>query len=214
MHDTVYVTSNPQLYQNRELIQPALHASINVWDEPGWNEEHGTVLPETVVDHAQRAAQEYSNKRLVVHFMQPHYPFIDSDTTFDKGHMNGDKAENVWGQLIKGELIVDEDTLWKIYADNLDRALPHVKELMKELKGRTVVTADHGNMVGERSFPIPIREWGHPRGIYTEQLVRVPWLIHDNEPRRDIVAERPETTTKNIEEGKVADRLKNLGYAE
>lgn len=218
LRDTVYVTANPQLYHNRDEIDTELYRVIDIWREDGWNEEFGMVLPETVTEYAQRAAREYPNKRLVVHYIQPHYPFIDSETEFDKRHLapsdTGGRAENVWGQLMTGALDVSSADIWRPYVANLKRALPHVEKLLDELDGRTVVTADHGNMVGERAFPLPIREWGHPRGIYTEQLVRVPWLIHDNGPRRDIVAEQPESTEEDVEEETVADRLKHLGYAE
>lgn len=221
LRDTVYVTANPQLYRNREAIDTDLHAVVDVWREEGWNEEYGTVLPETVTEYAMRAAREYPNKRLVIHYIQPHYPFIGSDTEFDKHHLaatdaGGEEgeAENVWGQLMTGTLDADTADIWQSYVANLKRALPHVERSMRELGGRTVVTADHGNMVGERSFPIPIREWGHPRGTYTEYLVRVPWLVHDNGPRRTVVAEQPKSTATNVEEETVADRLKHLGYAD
>jgi hypothetical protein len=69
-------------------------------------------------------------------------------------------------------------------------------------------------MVGERAFPLPIREWGHPRGIYTEQLVKVPWLVSQNGPRRTVVAGTAESATSDVDEETVADRLRNLGYAE
>ena len=217
LHDTVYVTANPQLHDNRDEIATELYHVVDVWREDGWNEEHGTVLPETVTEYAKRAAREYPNKRLVVHYIQPHYPFIGSATEFDKHHLaagDGMKGENVWGQLMTGALDVDAADIWRPYVSNLKRVLPHVEELMNDLDGRTVVTADHGNMLGERSFPIPIREWGHPRGTYTEQLVRVPWLVHDDGPRREVVAEQPESAGETVEAGTVADRLEHLGYTE
>jgi hypothetical protein len=85
---------------------------------------------------------------------------------------------------------------------------------MKNLDGKTVVTADHGNMVGERAFPLPIREWGHPRGLYTDELVDVPWLVHENEPRREIRIGESKNQSETVDQDVVADRLKQLGYAE
>jgi hypothetical protein len=214
LHDSVYVTANPQLYRNRDSIRATFHDVIHVWQEEGWDEEHGTVLPETVTEYATRAAEAYPDKRLIVHYMQPHYPFVDSETAFDKGHLTGGRRENVWSQLLHGTLDVERGDIWRIYEANLERALPHVEELMDALDGKTVVTADHGNMVGERAFPIPIREWGHPRGIYTKELVEVPWLIHEGGPRREIRAEAPTTRAEAVDDDVVADRLRNLGYAE
>ena len=214
LQDTVYVTANPQLYRNSKSIQAYFHDVIHIWREEGWDEEYGTVLPETVTEYAERAARDYPNKRLVVHYMQPHYPFIESKTKFDKGHLTDTEGENVWNQLLRGILDVDRDEIWRIYEENLDRALPHVEELMEELDGKTVVTADHGNMVGERSFPVPITEWGHPRGIYTDELVTVPWLEFESGPRREIRAEEPTSQSVEVDDDIVADRLQDLGYAE
>jgi hypothetical protein len=77
-------------------------------------------------------------------------------------------------------------------------------------------------MFGERSFPIPFREYGHPPGIYTDELLAVPWLVHTNGPRREIVAEEPETEPEHGDEtgpadmtetdDVVTDRLEDLGY--
>lgn len=214
LRDTVYVTANPQLYRNRESIAVDFHDVIHVWREEGWDEEYGTVLPETVTEYALRAAEEYPDKRLVVHYMQPHYPFIGSETNFDKGHLTGARQENVWNQLLLGTLDAEREDVWRIYEANLKRALPHVERLLETLGGKTVVTADHGNMVGERAFPLPIREWGHPRGIYTPELVSVPWLVHESGPRREIRADDAESQSEQVTDEVVADRLRQLGYAE
>lgn len=55
-------------------------------------------------------------------------------------------------------------------------------------------------MLNERARPFPIREWGHPSGIYTSQLVRVPWLVcdHDGE-RKDIVHEALAETESTVD---------------
>lgn len=214
LQNTIYVTGNPQLYQHRETIRASFHDVIHVWQEGGWNEEYGTVLPETVTEYATRAARDHPNKRLVVHYMQPHYPFVGSQTAFDKGHLTGAEDESVWSQLLLGTLDLDQDEIWRLYEENLDRALPHIEKLMNELSGKTVVTADHGNMVGERSFPLPIREWGHPRGLYTKELITVPWLVFENGSRREIRAEDPATRSEDVDDDVVAERLRDLGYAE
>lgn len=217
LEDTVYITANPQLYRNREEVRPQLHAVENIWQDDGWDPEHKTVLPETVTKYAREAADRFPNKRLIVHYIQPHYPFIGSKTTFDKGHLDNPEEgdDNLWTQLMRGELKVNKEQIWELYLDNLDRALPAVSDLIDHLQGKTVVTADHGNMVGERAFPFPIREWGHPRGIYTEELVKVPWLVVDGEGRREIEAEQPQQSDQqDIESSVVAERLEHLGYTE
>ena len=67
---------------------------------------------------------------------------------------------------------------WKLYTYNLEIALGWVGKLVKELSGRIVITADHGESFGEKLHPLlPIKIYGHPRGCYIEPLVKVPWLV-------------------------------------
>lgn len=212
--DTVYVTANPQFYRNRDRLPTDLHAVVDVWRADGWDEDHGTVLPETVNEYARQAADRYPEKRLVVHYIQPHYPFLGSDTSFDEGHLDAEDPdeERLWDRLMTGSLDVPPVEVRRLYVDNLVRVLPHVEKLMRDLTGLTVVTADHGNMLGERASPVPVREWGHPRGIYTEHLVTVPWLVYDEGPRRSVVAEQTDDVCEDVDDGVVSERLSDLGY--
>ncbi|GGN09853.1 alkaline phosphatase family protein [Halarchaeum nitratireducens] len=213
LRDTVYVTANPQLRQHDD-VDASFHAVVDVWREDGWDDETGTVLPETMTASAREAARDYPEKRLVVHYMQPHYPFVEADTTVDKGHLDGSiDGENVWNRLLAGDADVDPEVVRDLYAENLDRALPHVAALLDDLGGRTVVTADHGNMLGERAFPIPYREWGHPRGLYTDELVTVPWLVVERGERRTITRGESDRAGRG-DDAVVRERLRDLGYAE
>jgi hypothetical protein len=218
LRDTVYVTANPQLERNRDRWSIKLHEIINVWLNQGWDDETGTVLADTMTEAALDAAERFPDKRLVVHYMQPHYPFVPSDTTADKEHLrqiggdsDGPSEENIWGQMFNGSLNFSREDLWSIYVENLEYVLEYVEVLLKNLSGKTVVTSDHGNYVGERASPIPIREYGHPRGLYDDPVLRVPWLEYEKGKRRNIRA--GETADKEtVAEGVVADRLEHLGY--
>lgn len=215
LRDTVYVTASPQLHNWRDEMDAEFHAVVDVWREAGWDDEHGTVTPETMADHVRSAVEEYPQKRIVGHFLQPHYPFIDGDDrlnarTFD----DEEESTDVWGELMRGRLDVSTEDVWHAYLRNLDIALPTIEELLDDLDGRTVVTSDHGNMVGERATPVPIREWGHPPGVYTDQLVTVPWLVYENGPRRDVVEAEADTADDGVTDEVVEDRLRQLGYAD
>jgi len=211
--DAVYVTANPQLRYHREAFEPELHATIDVWEADGWDERYHTVLPETMTERTKAAAEEFPDKRLVSHFIQPHYPFLTDEDVFENGRAFRDRDKvSCWQQVMTGELPVSPEAVWAAYRETLDRTLPAVAELLNALDGKTVVTADHGNMIGERARPVPVTEWGHPQGIYTEELVRVPWLVDDDDDRREIVAEEPVAPESEVDEGAVADRLEQLGY--
>jgi len=218
LRDTVYVTANPQLERNRDRWDISLHKIINVWLDEEWDEDTGTVLADTMTEAAIEAHDRFPNKRIVVHYMQPHYPFVTSDTDFDKEHLSSiddedavSKGESVWGQKFRGQLSVSDEELWSIYVENLDYVLEHVDTLLDTIKGKVVVTSDHGNYVGERASPVPIREYGHPRGLYDDALIRVPWLEQQRGHRRAIRSEDVDSG-ENIESETVSDRLQALGY--
>lgn len=211
--DAVYVTASPQLSRWRDRVDATFHDVINVWQGDGWDDDHDTVLPETVRDHALAAADRYPDKRLLVHFVQPHYPFIGAEDLGGDGLHPDDEQPDVWALLRNGDLDVPASRVREAYRRNLERALPAVETLCTELRGRTVVTSDHGNMFGERAAPVPVREWGHPPGIYTEELTAVPWLVDAAETRKDVTAGQA-TATDDVAEEVVEDRLRQLGYAE
>lgn len=209
LHDTVYVTANPHALR---LEEGTFHAVRNVL-ETGWDETLETVPPDAMATAAIEAHEAYPNKRLVVHFMQPHFPFIGpTGTAIEAQGLNRELEEetlNPWYGILSGD--VDRGTVLRAYRENLELALPHVESILEAVPGQTVVTADHGNLVGERGRPIPVRLYGHPRGLPRSELVTVPWLEIANPPRREITAETPEERTEADDET-VEDRLRALGY--
>jgi hypothetical protein len=213
LRNTVYVTANPKLVEHQDDIDASFHEVINVWTEE-WDEDRRTVLPEVVTEYAIDAATTHPNKRLFVHYIQPHYPFLtDGPNPFDNSQAFEDPDKpGSWQQIMSGEVNTSREAVWQAYSETLDRALPAVEDFLDEVSGLSVVTADHGNMVGERSWPIPIREWGHPEGIYTEELVKVPWFISSTGERRTVTKGSEAASDDIINADLVEERLENLGY--
>lgn len=211
-HDTVYVTANPHWYT---LEEGTFHNVVDLLTD-AWDDELGTVLPGSVVEHALRAHEQFPRKRLIVHFMQPHFPFVGEKgrELEHKGitlHQEGGadvEALNVWTAVERGR--VSRDEVRAAYEENLELVLPHVETLLEELPGTAVVTSDHGNLLGDRLFPIPIRGYGHPRGLRAPELVTVPWLSVTGD-RLSAESDPPTSTERNTEH--VEDRLESLGYA-
>ena len=98
-----------------------------------------------------------------------------------------------------------------MYEENTKVVLKESGKLIKELQGKTVITSDHGEMLGERSFPLPIKQFGHPAGIYVTELVNVPWLIISEGQRKitkgGSLNENEVTVNSDVEK-----HLENLGY--
>lgn len=213
LSDTVYISANPVLSWYENVIEENFHDVIYVWKKNGWDSKYKTVLPEDVVNYTLEASDAYPHKRLFVHFLQPHYPFIDTTIEADKKQLHDpdDVHLSFWRAVEAGHVDLSQADIWELYEANLERALPHVEELCKKLSGRTVISSDHGNMIGESSSPIPIEEWGHPPGVYTDELVTVPWIEIDNGSRRRIIAERGEQDT-DVDRTAAKERMEDLGY--
>ena len=214
-HDTVYVTANPHAYR---LPDGVFHYHRNLLDE-AWDPEVGTVRPPDMAAAVREANERFPDKRLLVHFMQPHFPFLGEtgrrltgpgiDMHLDDEERSGEL--DVWDKLRYGEL--DRAVVWEAYRENLDIVLGTVRSLDADLDGKTVVSTDHGNLVGDRLRPVPVRGYGHPRGLYVPELVEVPWQVISSGDRRTIRADPPvETDDDGPSDAVVADRLRNLGY--
>lgn len=114
--------------------------------DDAWDEELQTVPPAPIRD----AAIETDADRVIVHFLQPHTPYI-GETRLE---------ELTYGQLaapgenVPIEELLEEapgDILHQAYYDNLARVWSEgVQPLLKTYEDRrVVVTADHGELLGE-----------------------------------------------------------------
>lgn len=217
LYDTVYVTANPQLYRiengitDVNPINVSFHDTVEVWQD-GWHEEHRTVMPKVVTEAAIRAREQYPNKRLLIHYLQPHAPYVGETGV----KMLPTDYLNFWGSFRSGKFDVSLETARRAYFENVEIVLPHVSELLARFDGRTVVTADHGELLGERDFPIPIRRFGHPAHTNLPVLLEVPWLVHERTPRPEIVLDSPvQEAGEGVPDSEaVRQRLRDLGYTE
>lgn len=215
-YDTVYVSANPMLHRMSDVIDGVFHDFIDVWTD-SWDQEHGTVLPSDVTEAAIAASEQYPNKRLIIHYLQPHYPFLAWNRTDDRIGRDESNHTPFWMSLRLGDADVSSEQVYDVYRKNLEMVLPHAKQCADTISGKTVTTSDHGNLLGERTKPIPAREWGHPQKIYADELVTVPWFEHDVlEKRKNIVAEAPTGQSRQVNDvtDVVDERLSQLGYVE
>ena len=207
LHDVVYLSTNLFYATLQPELGAEIHRFISVHEEENWEDIHPTT-PDLVTKHAKRTADEYPNKRLIVHYIQPHSPYIGP--TGKKHFGSTDTPSAMWD---RNNSELTDEILQKAYCENLDMVLEDVRELLEYLPGKTVVTADHGELLGERCYPIPLRNYGHPLGVYVEELVKVPWHSYQNGSRKRIVPEPPTSDSQSdISDEYVQEQLKNLGY--
>ena len=216
-HDTIYITANPFANEIPENTFFDMHQLL----ESDWDEELRTVPPKAVVERTLKIHQENPNKRLIVHFMQPHIPFIGEEwnDTNQAGLREGAKKNKapvgnyhgIWTQILFNLNNITLEEAIDGYHENLEIVLSEIEYLIHKLDGKSVITADHGNLLGERLSPVPIRGYGHPQGLFVDKLVQVPWQELPFDERRDIVVEDPISTDRhNV--GVREDQLIHLGY--
>ncbi|MFB6301608.1 MAG: hypothetical protein ABEH78_01920 [Haloferacaceae archaeon] len=202
--DVVYVTANPTVAR---YTPRTFYDRVDVFED-GFDRDAMTVYPETVAERAREAFAP--DKRIVVHFMQPHAPFYPSSVdvaNWDPGLGDTMDLHGPWKALRKGE--VSREEVERAYAETFDAVLPVATELAGDLPGRSVITADHGNASGRLALPLPLRIYGHPTGLRYPELVEVPWAVLDGE-RREIT--EGTIDRGEVDEDVVTDRLRAFGY--
>lgn len=206
-HDTVYVNANVYFSKLDLDVDGTFHAVVDLLDD--WDEDLEIAHPKTVTKAAKDVHETYPHKRVIVHYMQPHLPFI-GERGLELRERIGQR--NAWIPFRNGNNTISIEELWEGYNENLDIVFEYVSRLLDDISGKTVVSSDHGNMIGERQTPIPTRRiFGHPWGVYTPELVRVPWFIMNRGSRRTVVEEPPEQPEEDSDT-LVTERLKSLGY--
>jgi len=217
LFDTVCVSANPYTHD----FASQFHDADLLYSDEYWDTELCTVPPETVAERARVMADKHPDKRLLIHFMQPHFPPIGPSreelpvsgnppdgVTTDKSHFGVQTHLN--GQV---DGVTDEKAL-KGYRENLEIVLETVSSLLNDLDGKTVISADHGELFGERLYPIPVRGTLHSSYIRVDPLITVPWHIVPFESRRETTTEEPEEGQESFDDDLIESRLTALGYRE
>ncbi|QLH76899.1 hypothetical protein HZS55_06095 [Halosimplex rubrum] len=213
--DIVYVSANPF---SSKIAEHSFHKHIPIYEE--WDEDLETVHPQTVSEAVRKAHDKYPNKRIVGHYMQPHYPFIGAQgqEIDHRGYAKDSNWESfatlsIWKQLQFGVTPISRNEVLEAYRENLRIVLDDVSQLVDDLTGKIVMTADHGNLIGNRQNILPVRGYGHPAGLDLPGIRHVPWFILPHSTRRKIVAEKNENKgPKQDSRSGVEDQLRALGY--
>ena len=211
--ETAYITANTHFHRI-----DAEFADIVPVREFLWNENIMTVPPDVLTEYVLNHADRYDNKRLIIHFMQPHMPFL---TRTEAGierhplsagsgvHKYSESSENVetdmdawWLRLEREE--ITREAAYDAYRTTLQIVLEEIDPLLSGLQGKTVVSADHGNVFGENNL------YGHPKYRAHPKLVKVPWFISDD-TRKEIQPADRLTSTRSLSAAD-KDKLRALGY--
>ena len=206
MSETAYVTGNPHSARGAGFDEERLRHVENVWSH-SWSDEDRTVRAEAVTDYAVRVGREVDAERYVVHYMQPHHPFVGRpELNSGIGFRADADYDHVWEKLRRGGVSLAE--VWRGYRANLRYVLDSVETLLSNFDAeRAVVTADHGNAVGEWGV------YGHPMYVPIAALKRVPYCrtraVDGGTYEPPVEVSRSDgRPTADVEE-----HLRDLGYA-
>jgi hypothetical protein len=118
-----------------------------------------------------------NGRRIVVHYLQPHSPYVGrTPLPMARWGPSGNALAAECSRLRRPDAAVREgDLSWRLvrraYRENLRLAWRAARHLAHRLEGQVVVTADHGEVLGEHGG-----RFGHECHWEFEELFRVPWL--------------------------------------
>jgi hypothetical protein len=190
--ETAYITWNVFA---RMLDPDAFYKYVPV-GKAKWNNTETILDPRTITDETIRVMRDSNPRYVIAHYMQPHTPFRNTDGSSIDG--------SVWERIQRGEKSHDE--AWIEYKDNLRWVLDDVKLLLENVNARRVViTADHGNAIGEWGC------YGHRPYVPNPAVKRVPWALATASDEETYEPEAREEFESASEE-QLNNRLKALGY--
>ena len=202
--DIVYIAGNPHLSNfnlTKTFGRNPFYKVIDVWDY-GWDSDLKTIPPKKVTETTLEAIKAYPNKRMIIHYNQPHHPFLENkellkydDGTWHKVEKSNwrKKKTSIFRAAEAG--IIPIKTLWKGYIKNLKIVMDDVYKLVQKLPGKVVITSDHGNHLGEYML------FGHLSHLRTKELVKVPWYIIKAEEKQISRKEGDNIADRNVYEG-------------
>lgn len=199
--ETIYVTTNAF---SGEVLTPEKFRMVDELWRYCWDDELGTVPPSSVTDRAVSIAREHDPARLIVHYMQPHHPFIGSDLfgRFGIDQFGEQKEATVVDALRNSDISPEE--FWIAYRDNLRYVLDETSVLLSNIDAdKVVITSDHGDALGEWGI------YGHPAGCLHPAVTNVPWV---ETSASDTGSYEPEIEPRAEADTTVEERLEELGY--
>jgi len=155
--NTIYISGNPVVNSGacellKENVRPRFKKVVNTWNH-GWTRIQANgkkidcVPPGEVVKDVRR---HRGRNKIVAHFIQPHRPYIG-------------ETKLTGGPFTRYSI----DTVRSAYMDNLRLVLNHA---LKCVRGKTIITSDHGELFTERGG-------SHPPNKDAPELREVPYEL-------------------------------------
>lgn len=201
LRNTIYVCSNP--FSADFCSTEQFHTVDEVW-RYAWDDGKGTVYPRPVTDRAIHHWRSETASRMLVHYLQPHVPFLSSNAdslSRDNFDHDAESIPDAWEQVARGDL--QRQTAIAQYRETLEHVLEDVELLLSNIDAeRVVITADHGECFDEWGL------YGHENEIDLPCLTSVPWVETsgtDHETHTPQAYETEETPVEQIDQLQALD---------
>ena len=211
----LYVSSNPVV--ERELARHKHNWQVrSVWRD-GWRRSGPCAMPavtaaETAFAVSQHLSVYGQPERMIVHFLQPHVPYVGDPGLPYSGWGGGmddplsvavGEHTTVEAALARGLCTIEQVRL--AYQANVELAVRYALPMASDwLKGKVVLTADHCELLALDGEP----GYGHAK--WDPKLYQVPWLAWDHGPFEP--APVPELIHPQDVDADVHAKLEALGY--
>ena len=156
--------------------------------------------PRALTEHTIKAARSGKFDRIISHYMQPHSPYFASS---DEYELLKDHEKAPFKAVATGNDAAKEQ-VWEAYLDNLRYVLDDIEDLLQNIDGKVVISADHGELFGKHMhYHMP----GNPH----PKLKKVPWVEIEATDNRTLEPDIELTGYENAVEVS-EEQLEALGY--
>lgn len=198
--ETVYITGNHYAHRIK-------NADFSIFENlNGYSGEFPAPPAHIITDRTVDICRENDWERCIVHYMQPHKPFLrrsGKDRREVKIANEWSKGHQLYHHYFNGSISKEE--LINGFINNLRYVLDEVSILLDNVEApKTIITSDHGQALGERFI------WDHHPGVKIDSLKEVPWIecaAKDKQQLEPMGFDEVEKSNNSAEK-----RLKHLGY--
>ena len=200
MKDVTLVSATPHAHNFRHKFGKY----VPVW-KFGWDNYYG-VHPETMKMVVFKLLQEDPNQRMLIHFLQPHFPLIGYPSlAWGMQGLDFLRATEFSKQICYKR----HEYFIHAYLANLALVIGTTANLLPYLDGMVIITTDHGTRIGE-TWPggAPGDLCGHNPAERTPYVRHIPFLIMRCERQIDlgVVDRYPEI----LEKWGIHENLRNV----
>jgi len=160
--DTILISANP--HSKLSGCYKNFFMAVEVWEEDNW------VYPEPALDVLLDLQKEYDGKKFVVHLIPPHLPFIGKEGKkfLEKLGAYGNEY-NVYRTVEKYARKNGWDEIIKYYCESIIEVLNRIEKYIPKMKGNIIITADHGEIIGENNC--------YMHNIRSDEILIIPWMV-------------------------------------